>query len=182
VAVKLFVLLSVSLTVSLLRVWPVSGVALLLGALALCTLRPTRPVVRGLLTACCVVVPMFGYHLFTGNIAAAVVSALTFPTLIVWATLVSATTTVTQVMGLLERMLSRCGLRRYAARCALCVGITLRSIPIVHEVVQETIDVLRSRSVRPYPWRVFLPACIGVVRCALETGEAITARGLLDAP
>ncbi len=182
VSLKLFTLLTISLTVSLMRLPVVSGTVLALGTFILCTLRPTAPIVRGLATACSIVVPVVGYHLMTGNIHAAVTSALTFPTLILWATLVSATTTVSQLVNFIERFLTTCGFGEYAARCALCAGIAIRSIPVIQVTVQESVDVLRSRSIRPYPWRVFIPASIGVVRSALETGEAITARGLLDTP
>ena len=65
-------------------------------------------------------------------------------------------------------------------RVALTVSLTLRSIPVVGQLLQQTLDARRARGLDRSVRAVATPLVIRTVRHAERVGDALAARGVDD--
>lgn len=63
---------------------------------------------------------------------------------------------------------------------ALAVALTLRGIPTLVQVAEQSRDAARARGLERHPRAVLVPTVIRTVAHARRTGEALAARGLPD--
>lgn len=61
---------------------------------------------------------------------------------------------------------------------AVALALTIRSIPLLVEIVQQVDEARRARGLRVTPRIVFVPVIVGALRAADDFGEALIARGL----
>lgn len=179
---KLLALAALGVTVVVLR-GPIGALLLLAAviALALAARLPLRPTLRGLLPVLATALVAAGYQWFTRGPAPAVEVAADLLTLVLAATLVTATTPTDRLLDVLVRAvrpLRRVGVNPEAVGFA--VTLLLRTVPEIARLVSEVRDAARARGLERDP-RVWLtPAVLRVVGRARDQGEALAARGVLD--
>lgn len=101
--------------------------------------------------------------------------------MIVVALAFTATTRIDAVLSAIERGLEpfrRFGVR--PERMALAFSLTLGALPRILQVAQETRAAARARGLERSPRALLVPLAIRTVAGALETGDALQARGLGD--
>lgn len=106
-----------------------------------------------------------------GDLLALVLAALTL----------TATTRTEDLLDAFVRGLAplrRIGLR--TERIALAFSLMIRTVPQVLEIAQETRDAARARGLGRSPRALLVPMVVRTVAHAIETGEALDARGLAD--
>ena len=126
---------------------------------------------------------LFGYHLLVTDLRTGTVAVLRLLALLVAAAVVSATTRVTALVGVVERLASPLrviGVR--PARIGLVVAMTLRFIPLVAERAARIREAQAARGADRIRFGMAVPLLIEVLRMATTVGEALDARGADDAP
>ncbi|MEO0407703.1 MAG: energy-coupling factor transporter transmembrane protein EcfT [Cyanobacteria bacterium P01_A01_bin.135] len=158
--------------------------ALLLGAIALARL-PLRLVLGQLKP----LLPLLGaillLHGWTTSWGTGGVVVLRFVVLLLLATLVSMTTTVSAMMAVLERwlppfnpLLRRLGLS--ADSVALLLVLAIRFIPVLLAQVQEIQAAQWARGVSRSALTLWMPLLVKTLRLADQVTEALNARGYGD--
>lgn len=61
---------------------------------------------------------------------------------------------------------------------AIALALTIRSIPLVVEIIRQVDEARRARGLRITPRVVFVPVIVGALRAADDFSEALIARGL----
>ena len=95
--------------------------------------------------------------------------------------LVTLTTRVSEMLDGVQRLAQP--LRHVGVspeRVALTVSLTLRSIPVVGQLLQQTLDARRARGLDRSVRAVATPLVIRTVRHAERVGDALAARGVDD--
>lgn len=93
----------------------------------------------------------------------------------------TATTRIDAVLTAVERGLGpwrRVGVK--PDRVALAFSLTLSALPRILQIAHETRDAARARGLERSPRALLIPLAIRTVAGALETGDALHARGLGD--
>lgn len=152
------------------------GVAVLVAAVARVPWRRTsRGVVPVLVTA----VLVGGYQWWARGPALGIEVALDLVSLVLAATVVTATTRADRLLDVITRAagpLRHVGLR--PETLALAVGLMLRAIPVLVASTTEARDAARARGLSRDPRALLVPAAVRMVGHAQRTGEALAARGL----
>lgn len=179
---KLLGLALLGLAVVVLR-GPLTALLLLalVAALAVAARLPWRSTLRGLLPVLITAALAAGYQLFTRGPAPAVEVAADLLTLVLAATLLTATTPADRLLDVLSRAVRP--LRHLGVRpdvVALAVTLLLRTVPEIARVVGEVRDAARARGLERDSRLWLTPAVLRVVGRARDQGEALAARGILD--
>lgn len=115
--------------------------------------------------------------------AAAVVLAR-LGTLSLFATIVTATTTIgefIETVSALARPLERVGIGN-ARDIGLAIGLVIRFVPEVHGRYRAVAEAHRARGLPMRPSTIVIPMVVGTLRTADEIANAIDARGLREGP
>jgi biotin transport system permease protein len=168
---------------------PVAGgtlVAVLVVGLFVAQLPP-RLFVRQARTLVWWLVALLALHLVTTDLETGAVAVLRLLALVLAAAVVTATTRVTEMVSVVERLcapLRLVGIR--PARVGLVIAMALRFVP----VLAERADAIReAQAARGGPVRglratatLVVPLLVSVLRMADTVGEALDARGADDDP
>ncbi|MFD0777113.1 energy-coupling factor transporter transmembrane component T, partial [Streptomonospora algeriensis] len=114
-----------------------------------------------------------------GDWAAAVRVCGQLATAALLAAMVTATTRVSAMLELFERLLrpwARLGAN--PRRVALVLALTIRCIPLVASAWQTSREAYIARGLRGRPDVMVVPVIVGLLRSADSLGEALTARGI----
>lgn len=162
---------------------PLSAVVLLLVALAGAALGrlPVAPTARALLPVLVTAGVIAAYQLWQRGPATAVEVGLDLVSLVLAATVVTATTRADRMLDALTRglrPLSRLGLRPELV--ALALGLMIRTVPELARSAAEVRDAARARGLDREARAVLVPAALRAVGRARVTGDALAARGIAD--
>ena len=156
---------------------------LVLGAGVLGARLPRRALTSQLRPVWIWLVALFGFHLLVTGPLDGAVAVLRLLALVVAAAVVTATTRVTALVAVIERLASPLrivGVR--PARIGLVIAMTLRFIPLVADRAARIREAQAARGaerIRPF---MVVPLLVQVLRMATTVGEALDARGADDAP
>lgn len=117
---------------------------------------------------------------FAESPGAGLVVAFRLGSLSLFATAVTATTTIGQfvdTLTALARPLERIGLAN-ARDIGLAIGLVIRFVPDIHERYRAVADAHRARGLRMRLSTVIVPMVVGTIRTADEIADAIDARGI----
>ena len=128
---------------------------------------------------------LFGFHLLVTDLRTGALAVLRLLTLLLAAAVVTATTRVTALVAVVERLgspLRVFGVR--PARIGLVIAMTLRFIPLVADRAARIREAQAARGGRPGcgPADTVVPLLVQVLQLAHTVGEALDARGADDAP
>lgn len=184
VGLKLALLTLVGVAVVVLT-GPVSALAVLAAVLLTASWAriPARATVRALTPILLLALGLGGYQWWQRGPAVAVEVTTDLFTLVLAATLVTATTSADRLLGALTS--AAAPLRRLGVApetVAITVTLMLRSIPTLLEIAAETRDAARARGLGRHPRALLVPMVLRTVARAHDTGRALTARGLGDEP
>jgi biotin transport system permease protein len=134
-------------------------------------LRQVRPMLPVLLVLCAV-------QWFTAGTASAVLVGMRLVTVILLAMLVTFTTRVSEMVGVIERAcspLERFGVR--TAKVSLAISMTLRFIPLLTQVGHDVREAQRARGLERSMLALAVPMLVRALHTAEQVAEAIDARG-----
>ncbi len=163
------------------RPWMTAASALVvLGVYALCriSMRLAWGEVRPLRWFLLVMAP---FQWWSGGWEAVVVTLGGMVVAVAAAGLVTLTTRASEMLDGVQRLAQP--LRHVGVspeRVALTVSLTLRSIPVVGQLLQQTLDARRARGLDRSVRAVATPLVIRTVRHAERVGDALAARGVDD--
>ena len=126
---------------------------------------------------------LFAFHALVTDPVTGAVAVLRLLTLVTGAAVVTATTRVTALVDVVERLaapLRVFGVR--PARIGLAIAMTLRFIPLVAERAARIREAQAARGAEGLRLPLAVPLLIQVLRMATTVGEALDARGADDAP
>jgi biotin transport system permease protein len=95
------------------------------------------------------------------------------------AAMVTLTTRTTDMLDALTRAMAP--LARYGfpvRQVALALALTIRSIPLLVDIIRRVDEARRARGLRVTPRIVFVPVIVGALQAADDFNEALIARGL----
>lgn len=163
--------------------WVLGGVALgviiLLGLAAGIT---PKQWLRSLLGLTWLIIILAAYYVFFGNIAQGADVLLTLMCMVAFSKVLLTTTPLPRII---DGFVSLCtplkifGIK--PERIAIAIAVMIRSIPVIMNEHTMISHALISRGVKVAPHRTFTPLIISTVAYAHETGDALAARGLMDA-
>ncbi|MEJ3405063.1 energy-coupling factor transporter transmembrane protein EcfT [Rathayibacter sp. YIM 133350] len=116
--------------------------------------------------------------LFSGWESAALMG-LRVISIVALATVFSLTTSVTAVLGTIGAVL-RPFPRVNADRVGLLVALTIRSLPLLTEIIGAALEARRARGVERSLRALAVPVVVRTLRTADELGDALIARGADD--
>ncbi|MBC7290036.1 MAG: energy-coupling factor transporter transmembrane protein EcfT [Actinotalea sp.] len=162
---------------------PRSAVALLLVALAAAALGrlPVAPTARALLPVLVTAGVIAAYQLWQRGPATAIEVGLDLVSLVLVATVVTATTRADRMLDALTRALrplGRLGVRPELV--ALALGLMIRTVPELARSTAQVRDAAQARGLDREPRAVLVPAALRAVGRARATGDALAARGIAD--
>lgn len=161
--------------------WPALGLLSLTVLLAASARLPVRSTSRSLVPVVVTALLVGAYQWWARGPATAVEVAADLVTLVLAATLVTATTPADRLLdavGRAARPTRHLGMRPDLV--ALAVGLMLRTVPELVRTTTEVRDAARARGLEREPRAVLVPAAVRAVGRARATGEALAARGLAD--
>nr|WP_276582448.1 CbiQ family ECF transporter T component [Cellulomonas sp. RIT-PI-Y] len=142
---------------------------------------PMRATARALLPVLVTAALAAGYQWVTRGPDLAVEVAADLLTLVLAATLVTATTPADRLLDVLARAIRPLrGVGVNPDAVALAVTLLLRTVPEIARVVGEVREAARARGLERDPRLWLTPAVLRVVGRARDQGEALAARGILD--
>ena len=118
------------------------------------------------------------WHLWTGEVRAGVAIGLRLVTAVAAANLVTMTTRLSEMVAVLEWVLSplaRLGLP--VRRVSLALALAVRFVPVMLERAAAVREAWRARSARRPGWRVMVPVTLAALDDAERVAEALRARG-----
>lgn len=178
--VKLVLLLVAGVTVVAVRgPWSATVALGLAVLLAVAARVPWRRTSRGIVPVALTAVLVGGYQWWARGPALGVEVAFDLVSLVLAATVVTATTRADRLLDVITRAagpLRHVGLRPETP--ALAVGLMLRAIPVLVASTTEARDAARARGLSRDPRALLVPATVRMVGHAQRTGEALAARGL----
>lgn len=177
---KIFVVIGFSLVVGCVRTVPIAIGALVVAIILWASAALSWRTLMGLWPLVFVVGPMAGYHVWRGNPMLAFMMPAGLIGVVIVATVVSRTTSTTDITDLVTRASARVIGVRAATIVALTISLTLRMIPVLLELIAQTRSAVTARGATPTPSRVFLPVVLRATKFALDTADALDARGALD--
>lgn len=180
--VKLVSLLALTLVFATVRIPILSLGSLALAATVFGAARLPLMILKPLLFTLPALAAMSGFHLWTGNPDLAIAVPLSLLSCIMLATVVTVTTPLNAIVAMLTAALAKFCKPATAIRIGLGVALLIRTVPLLLLTVSETLTALRSRGVRPSVKTFLIPLFIRATSDALELGDALHARGILDSP
>lgn len=126
---------------------------------------------------------LLAFHLVVTDVRTGTVAVLRLLALLVAAAVVTATTRVTALVAVVERLASPLrlvGVR--PARIGLVLAMTLRFIPLVAEQAAGIREAQAARGADRLRWGMAVPLLVKVLRTATTVGEALDARGADERP
>lgn len=96
------------------------------------------------------------------------------------AALFTLTTPVAAVLDAIDRALTPIIGRRRSERFGLMVALTIRSIPLLTELVTEVQQARKARGLERSLRAFAVPVVVRALKSADELGDALTARGVVD--
>lgn len=117
--------------------------------------------------------------LFSGWESALLISGRLFAALAL-AGLFTLSTTTTAVLASTERWFGRMFGPARAERIGLMIALTIRSLPLLAELVHEVNEARRARGLERSVRALVVPVLVRALKSADELGEALLARGLGD--
>ena len=126
---------------------------------------------------------LFGFHLLVTDALVGAVAVLRLLALVIAAAVVTATTRVTALVGVIEWLtapLRVFGVR--PARIGLVIAMTLRFIPLVADRAARIREAQAARGGDRLRLAMVVPLLVQVLRLATTVGEALDARGAGDVP
>jgi biotin transport system permease protein len=121
---------------------------------------------------------LVGWHWWTDDLARGMVILLRMLTAVAAANLVTMTTRLGDMIGVIERLtapLAHVGLP--PRRLALTLALVIRFVPVLGERHAALVHAWRARSVRRAAWRVVPALTLGALDEAEHVAEALRARG-----
>ncbi|MGN8246312.1 CbiQ family ECF transporter T component [Cellulomonas soli] len=146
---------------------------------ALVARLPWHRTARGVLPVLATAVLIGVYQWWARGPAVATEVVVDLLTLVLAATLVTATTRADALLAVLARIarpLRHVGLS--PETFALSVALVLRAIPVLVTTTLEARDAARARGLDRSPRAMLVPAAVRMVAHAHATGDALAARGL----
>lgn len=138
---------------------------------ALSLLRTLRPVGFMLLLA-------FGAHLLLGDWLVGLVVVLRIASLVLLATIVTASTALSEMLTVLDRLLAPLRWMGLSTRpVSVAIVMTLRFIPLLAARWQELSRAWHARSPRRPTWRLVTPFILTALDDADHAATALAARG-----
>ena len=161
----------------------VASVALLVVAVLAATVArmPWRQTLRGLVPVLVLAVGIAAFQTWQRGWATGVEVAADLLTLVLGATVVTATTRVDRMIDVLTRAarpLGRLGVRPDVV--GLSFALVLRTVPELARTAAEVRDAARARGLERNPRAVLVPTALRTVGRAHRVGEALAARGVVD--
>ncbi len=121
---------------------------------------------------------LIAFHVIFGQVAEGVATALRLVTLVLLANVVTMTTPLKVMMGLVSRLLTPLrplGVNPRAVSVAM--GMVIRFTPVLLERAELVRESWRARSIRPGRWRLVAPIGAAVLDDADRVADALRARG-----
>jgi len=118
------------------------------------------------------------WHGWTGELREGAAIVLRLLTAVMAANLVTMTTGLSDMIGVLERLaqpLRHLGMPTH--RLALSIGLVIRFIPVLSDRMVQLRAAWSARSPRRAGWRIVAPATIAALDDAERVAEALRARG-----
>lgn len=178
---KLAALALAVIGVTLLPSWPwvlgAAGVTALLFALA--RIRPRVALAQ--LTPIVLVVALAGAlnWIFQGW-EAALMLALRVLVCVALAALVTLTTRVGDILDAMRAALRPFGRRVDADRVGLVLALTIRAVPLMHDLVRAVLEARKARGAEGSMRAIAVPVVVRALQTADAMGEALAARGVDD--
>ncbi|MFT4258909.1 energy-coupling factor transporter transmembrane component T family protein [Microbacterium sp.] len=173
-----------ALTVSALAVslaphtpWSIAGVLIAVIVLYAGARLPLRILAGELWRLRWLVVVLGGALALFAGPAVAWISTGRVVAIVLLAALLTLTTRMSALLGVLRRLiapLGRFGVDTESA--ALTIGLTITMIPVVVGFAAQVDEALRARGARP-GWRAVVPLMVRTLRHADDVGDALAARG-----
>jgi biotin transport system permease protein len=163
-------------------VWAFAVVTLVLAAFVILARLPVRRLLRSMGALLPVLVVLLAFQWWSRDLAYAARVVLGIANAYVAAGILTATTSVTELLDAVVRAARP--LRRVVDPevVALTLGIVVRSVPWVAGSFSTVRQSARARGLDRNPRAVVVPTVVHVVAFARATGEALAARGLTDRP
>jgi biotin transport system permease protein len=162
--------------------WATGSLALVAVVLAALSSRlPLGDLLRSLRGVLLVALAAGGYQWWRSGWETAVGVATTLLALVLAGLVVTMTTPMDAMIDVVVRLarpLRHVGLP--PEWVALAVALTLRGVPTLVLVAQQSLEAARARGLERNPRAVLVPTVVRTVAPARRTGEALAARGLPD--
>lgn len=176
-------LILISFALVATKSWVIGGVALsamiLVGLIGGITPKQWLQTLFGLKW---LVIILAAYYVLFGNIAQGADVLLTLMCMVAFSKVLLTTTPLPRIIDGFVRLCAP--LRIFGIkpeRIAIAIAVMIRSIPVIMNEHTMISHALISRGVKVAPHRTFTPLIISTVAYAHETGDALAARGLMDA-
>jgi biotin transport system permease protein len=122
-----------------------------------------------------------GWHLWTGELRDGAAILLRLIAVVMLANLVTMTTRLSDMIGVIERLAAPLGRFGLSPRVlALAIALVIRFVPVLADRVGQIRDAIRARSPRRPGWRLMVPATLAALDDADHAAEALRARGGLS--
>ncbi|MBO1750204.1 energy-coupling factor transporter transmembrane protein EcfT [Actinotalea sp. BY-33] len=157
------------------------ALALVTVATAVSARLPLRSTTRAVLPVLLTAATVGAYQVWQRGPAVGLEVGLDLVTLVLAATVVTATTRADELLDALVRGLGP--LRRVGLRpevLAMAIGLMLRAVPGLLQTATEVREAARARGLERDPRATLAPAAVRAVARARSTGEALAARGVGD--
>lgn len=161
--------------------WPALAVLAGVALLAVLARLPWRATARGLAPALVTAVSVAAYQTWQRGWAVGVEVGADLVSLVLAATVVTATTpsdVLLDALGRVLRPLRRVGLE--PETFALAVALMLRTMPALGQLAGEVRDAARARGLERSARALLVPFAIRTVARATDVGDALAARGIGD--
>ncbi|WP_350349580.1 CbiQ family ECF transporter T component [Agromyces sp. G08B096] len=96
------------------------------------------------------------------------------------AALLTLTTQVSEILDAVQRGLRPFGSRVDADRVGLVLAMTIRAVPLMHEIVRAVLEARKARGAESSLRAVAVPVVVRALQTADAMGEALAARGVDD--
>jgi biotin transport system permease protein len=117
------------------------------------------------------------WHTWTGEVAQGVAVVLRLVTVVMAANLVTMTTRLTDMLGLVEWLARPLRGILPPRRLGLAVALVVRFVPVLGQKYALIADAWRARAWRRAGWRVMVPMLLATIDEADHVAEALRARG-----
>lgn len=146
------------------------------------TLPAVHPTLRGLWPVALLAALVGVYQWWRGNGSTASELAADFLAVACLALAITTSTRLDDAVGFVARVARPVRKAVSPDSVGLVLALTVRAIPEVTTILEESLDAARARGISRRPRAVFVPATIRAFGWALRVGDAVTARGLAEDP
>lgn len=167
--------------VALLPSWPwVLGAAGVTAALFAIARVGVREAVSQLAPVVVIVAIAGGLNWLFQGWEAALLLALRVLVCVALAALVTLTTRVGDILDAVRGALRPFGRRVDADRVGLVLALTIRAVPLMHELVRDVMEARKARGAEGSLRAIAVPVVVRALQTADAMGEALAARGVDD--